>query len=79
MAITRVNADGKVQSAETLNILSIDNSCGNMPDNCVNEPLPHLLKAEKDIADDIAPLVWVYPMRGFTADHDCYMENRKEH
>ena len=69
MAITRVDADGKVQSAETLNILSIDNSYGNMPDNCVNEPLPHLLKAEKDIADDIAPLVWVYPMREFTTAH----------
>ncbi|MEE1007430.1 MAG: hypothetical protein U0L66_09620, partial [Acutalibacteraceae bacterium] len=69
MAITRVDAEGKVQSAETLNILSIDNSYGNMPDNCVNEPLPHLLKAEKDIADDIAPLVWVYPMREFTTAH----------
>ena len=69
MAITRVDAEGKVQSAETLNILSIDNSYGNMPDNCVNEPLPHLLKAEKDIADDIAPLVWVYPMREFTTSH----------
>lgn len=69
MAITRVDADGKVQSAETLNILSIDNSYGNMPDNCVNEPLPHLLKAEKDIADDLAPIVWVYPMREFTTAH----------
>ena len=69
MAITRVDAEGKVQSAETLNILSIDNSYGNMPDNCVNEPLPHLLKAEKDIADDIAPFVWVYPMREFTTSH----------
>ena len=69
MAITRVDADGKVQSGETLNILSIDNSYGNMPDNCVNEPLPHLLKAEKDIADDLAPIVWVYPMREFTTAH----------
>ena len=69
MAVTRIDAEGKVQSAQTLNILTVDNSYGNMPDNCVNEPLPHLLKAEKDIADDIAPLVWVYPMREFTTSH----------
>ena len=69
MAITRIDGDGKVQSADILNILSIDYSYGDMPDNCVNEPLPHLLKAEKDIADDIAPLVWVYPMREFTTAH----------
>ncbi len=40
-----------------------------MPDNCVNEPLPHLLKAEKNIADSPAPLVWVYPVREFTTSH----------
>ena len=66
MAISRVKEDGSVQSAEVFNILSIDNSRGDRPDNCVYEPLPHILKAEKDIADEIAPLVWVYPMREFT-------------
>lgn len=66
MAVTRIDSDGCVRSAEALNILTIDNSFGDMPDNCVNEPLPHLLKAEKDIADSPAPLVWVYPVREFT-------------
>ena len=66
MAISRIKEDGSVQSAEVFNILSIDNSRGDLPDNCVYEPLPHILKAEKDIADDIAPLVWVYPMREYT-------------
>jgi hypothetical protein len=54
-----------------LNILSIDNSYGEMPDACVNEPLPHLLKAEKDAADEPAPLVWVYPMREYTTSMDA--------
>ena len=66
MAISRIKEDGSVQSAEVLNILSIDNSRGDRPDNCVLEPLPHILKAEKDISDDMAPLVWVYPMREYT-------------
>ena len=66
MAVSRIGQSGQVQSAELFNILSIDNSFGDMPDCCVNEPLPHILKAEKDAADAIAPLVWVYPMEEFT-------------
>ena len=66
MAISRIDEDGKVRSAELFSILTIDNSFGDMPDSCVNEPLPHILKAEKDAADAVSPLVWVYPMREFT-------------
>lgn len=66
MAISRIDEKGEVRSAETLNILSIDNSFGDMPDCCVNEPLPHLLKAEKDSADKPAPFIWVYPMHEYT-------------
>lgn len=70
MAISRINEDGKAEAANSLNLLSIDNSFGDMPDQCVNEPLPHLLKAEKNAADEPAPLVWVYPMREYTTSHD---------
>ena len=71
MAISRINSDGNVESANTLNILSIDNTYGDMPDQCVNEPIPHLLKAEKDIPDAPAPIVWVYPMREYTTTDDA--------
>lgn len=67
MAISRIREDGSVQSAEQFNILTVDNSFGDRPDCCVNESLPHLLKAEKDCADEPAPLVWVYPLRQYTA------------
>ena len=70
MAISRINADGKVETANSLNILSIDNSYGDMPDACVNEALPHILKAEKDGADKPAPLVWIYPLREYTTSQD---------
>ena len=73
MAVSRINAEGKVEAANTLNILSIDNSYGKLPDQCVNEPLPHLLKAEKDAPDEPAPLVWVYPMREYTTSHDALL------
>lgn len=70
MAVSRIDKEGKLQSAEILHILSIDNSFGEMPDCCVNEPLPHILKAEKDESDEPAPFVWVYPMREYTSSED---------
>lgn len=66
MAVSRINGQGRVETAQNLNLLSIDNSFGDMPDACVNEPIPHLLKAKKDAGDEPAPLVWVYPMREYT-------------
>ena len=71
MAISRIDAAANVRSAGLINILSVDNSFGDMPDACVNEPLPHILKAEKDAADKPSPLVWVYPMREFTTADDA--------
>lgn len=71
MAISRITADGKTESANSFNIFTLDNSFGDMPDSCVNESLPHILKAEKDIADAPSPLVWVYPMREYTTSSDA--------
>lgn len=73
MAISRIDESGSVGAANKLNILSIDNSYGGMPDACVNEPLPHFLKAEKDSPDAAAPIVWVYPMREYTTSDDPAM------
>ena len=71
MAISRIDENGEVMTANKFNILTIDNSYGDMPDSCVNEPLPHLLKAEKDSPDEPAPFVWVYPMREYTTSCDA--------
>ncbi|MBQ2274857.1 MAG: hypothetical protein II334_05250 [Clostridia bacterium] len=67
MSLSRIDENGNVQTAEDFNILSIDNTFGELPDNCVNETVPHFLKAEKNAADDISPLVWVYPLSEFTS------------
>ncbi len=70
MAISRISATGEIMTANALNILSIDTSYGEMPKACIYEPLPHLLKAEKDAPDAPAPIVWVYPMREYTKASD---------
>lgn len=61
MAIARIDENGKLIPPSHLNLLSIDNCWGGMPDCCVNEVIPHLLKADKETPTDAAPLVWVYP------------------
>lgn len=66
MAISRLDEQGNVHTPSRFNILSIDNSYGEMPDCCVYEPLPHFMKAEQVAPDAPAPLVWVYPMKEYT-------------
>ena len=66
MALSRIDESGKTQAAEVLNILSLDNTMGDMPEACVYETIPHFLKAEKDSPDEAAPFVWVYPFREYT-------------
>ena len=71
MAVSRINERGEVESATRFNILSIDNAHGGMPDACVNEPLPHILKAEKNAPTEIPPLVWLYPLKEYTTAKDA--------
>ncbi len=71
MAVARLDAHGAVKSPTHMNLLTVDNSLGDMPDACVNEPLPHLLKAIKEAPDDVAPVVWVYPFREYSACTDA--------
>lgn len=70
MSLSRIDENGNAQAAGILNILTVDNSFGDTPDCCVNEPLPHILKAEKDSPDSPALFVWVYPLRKFTTATD---------
>ena len=69
-ALSRINGEGKTMTPTHLNLLSIDNSLGDMPKACVNEPIPHLLRAIHDLPDDVAPLVWVYPFDEYS-DAKC--------
>ena len=66
MAVSRIDENGNIQSAGKLNVFTLDNSKGDMPDACVNEPLPHILKAEKDASDEAPFLLWLYPMKEYT-------------
>lgn len=72
-AISRIDENGTVNSPTNLNLLTIDNSCGNMPNSCVYEPMPHIMKAIKELPDAVAPVVWVYPFDEYAAADSEYM------
>ena len=75
LACARINKAGKVQSPTHWNFLTIDNTLGNMPESCVLEPMPHLLKGLKEVPDEVAPVVWVYPFREYCSTLDAdYMK-----
>ncbi len=73
MAISRIDENGHQCSADYFNILSIDNSFGEIPDFCVRETIPHILRSEEYVPDAAAPFVLVYPMREYStaADEDA--------
>lgn len=73
MALARIDENAKIQNPSILNILSVDNSRGEMPDICANEIIPHLLKAEKDAPDEPSPIVLVYPFREYTTANSVEM------
>lgn len=69
MSLARIDENGLVQSPSIMNILSIDNTMGDLPDSCANEVIPHILKAEKNAPDEPSPMVLVYPLREYTTNN----------
>ena len=65
LAISRVAANGGIQTASALNFLTIDDSLGNMPEQVPNEVTPPLLECLSSAPDEAGPLVWVYPFNEY--------------
>jgi len=65
LSVGRVTAEGGVQRPSWIEFLTVDNSYGEMPVQCPNEVIPHILAAQHDAPDRPGPLVWVYPFQAF--------------
>ena len=61
LSIARIDAAGRVCPPTHVSFLTIDDSYGNLPDQCPNEVTPHVLHALATGPDQPSPLVWVYP------------------
>lgn len=65
LSAARVNKEGKVVLPSWFNILTVDNSLGEMPDICPEEILPHVMEAMRTAPDELSPFLWVYPFREY--------------
>ena len=65
LAVSRVDKNGRVCTPNSINLLTIDDSCGEMPDQVPQEIIPHLLDAFRNAPDEAAPFVWVYPFHRY--------------
>lgn len=61
MACSRINDKGEVIMPSHLNILSADDSLGDMPERVPFEVTPYLLSGYELAPDAPSPYVWVYP------------------
>lgn len=65
LACSRIDKAGKVALPTHLNLLTIDNSLGEMPEQCANEVTPYILDALEKAPDRPSPFVLVYPFREY--------------
>lgn len=73
MSLSRLDEKGKVHLPTNLNILSVDNSFGEMPDFCAHEPSVHINRALRNAPDEAAPVIWVYPFD----EYHTYRDKKK--
>ncbi|MCC7492088.1 MAG: hypothetical protein IT204_07085 [Fimbriimonadaceae bacterium] len=61
LSVCRVDQTGGVATPNAVNLLTVDDSYGQTPDQVPREVLPHLASALDHAPDEPGPLVWVYP------------------
>lgn len=65
MSVTRIDEKGEIKQPTHLNILTVDDSYGNMPDQVPDEVIPHILQARRIAPDKAGLLVWIYPFEEY--------------
>lgn len=78
LSVARVDENGNIRKPDQLNILTVDNSLGEMPDDCPNEVIPHILRAVSHAPDEVSPIVWVYPMDEYNERAEKSVQSIKE-
>lgn len=61
LSVGRVTAEGRTDPAQSLSLLTLDDSYGKMPEVVPQEVTPHLLRAWRERPDAAGPLVWLHP------------------
>lgn len=65
LATARLDENGEVTNPEGVNLLSADDSFGDMPERCPYEVIPHILTAYDDCPTSCGILTWLYPFESY--------------
>ncbi len=66
LSICRINEQAEAQTPNSISILTIDDTLGQMPEQVPDEVIPHLKEALRHAPDQAGPLVWVYPFSEYS-------------
>ncbi len=72
LSLARLDENGEVTKPYGINLLSVDDSIGNMPEKAPIEVIPHLLEAFDTYSDKAGLVTWIYPF-----DDYCEMGLRR--
>lgn len=70
MSVCRLNERAEPQNPTHINILTIDNSFGEMPSWVAHEPSVHIRKALRHSPDAPSQVIWVYPFDEYNTYKD---------
>ncbi|MBN2449766.1 MAG: hypothetical protein JXR77_05215 [Lentisphaeria bacterium] len=65
MAVSRLDAGGRIATVNDVKFLSVDTSWGELPEQIPDEVIPHVKRALSLRPDAAAPVLWVYPFREY--------------
>ena len=74
LSVSRINDHGNVEVPDSVELLTVDDSYGRMPDQVPCEVIPHIQKGLSDCPDAPGPVIWVYP---FDEYHQHTFDNPK--
>ena len=61
LSVSRITAEGKTEIANSISLLSVDDTFGRMPEQVPMEVIPLLMDAFRNAPDAPGPFVWIYP------------------
>jgi len=74
LSLARLDAKGETRTPDSIEILTADNSFGELPDQVPDEATPHVKRALDTAPDEPGPIVWAYP---FDEYHEMAFEGRR--
>lgn len=65
LGVSRLDKNLKIETPNYVNLLTVDTSFGELPDEAAAFMINHMNKALNQLPDKASPIVWVYPFREY--------------